>query len=86
MLELARAWTVIRQSAHKARRSSPGEARDLRCAQYGRAAPTDPDLLQAWPHGALMAEPVDELLAKILLCPAPVAGDLARDFESAPVD
>lgn len=63
-----------------------GKAKGLRCAQCDRPAPTDPELLQTWRHSALMTEPVEELLTKMLLCPACLAEDLAGDFEAGPAD
>lgn len=62
------------------------EVTGLRCAQCDRPAPTDPDQLRAWRHGALMTGPVDELVVKMLLCPVCVADDAAGDFESEACD
>ena len=62
------------------------EVTDLRCAQCDRSAPTDPDLLHAWRHSALITRPMDELIVKMLLCPACLEDDRTGDFESGPAD
>ena len=62
------------------------EVTALRCAQCDCPAPTDPDLLQAWRHSALITRPVDELIVKMLLCPDCLEDDHVGDFESGPAD
>ncbi|MGD0714721.1 MAG: hypothetical protein ABSB24_11120 [Gaiellaceae bacterium] len=59
-----------------------GDVTGLRCAQCDRPAPTDPDLLHAWRHSELITSPVDELIVKMLLCPACLEDDHTGDFES----
>ena len=58
------------------------EVTGLRCAQCDRPAPTDPNLLHAWRHSTLITRPVDELIVKMLLCPACLEDDHNGDFES----
>ena len=58
----------------------------LRCAQCGRPAQTDPDLLHAWRHSALITRPMDELVAKMLLCPDCLEDGHVGDFESGASD
>jgi hypothetical protein len=58
----------------------------LGCAQCDRPAPTDPGLLHAWRHSALMSRPFDELIVKMLLCPACAEDDRTGDFESGAGD
>ncbi len=62
------------------------EGTDLRCAQCDRPAPNDPVLLRGWRHSELMIGPVDELIVKMLLCPACLEEDHAGDFESGASD
>ena len=66
--------------------TAAGEVTDLRCAQCDRPAPTDPDLLLAWRHSSLMTHPVDELIVKMLLCPACLEDDHSGHFESGAGD
>ena len=58
----------------------------LGCAQCDRPAPTDPDLLHTWRHSTLITRPVDELIVKMLLCPACAEDDRTGDFESGAGD
>jgi hypothetical protein len=54
----------------------------LRCSQCGRSAPADPDELSRWKHGDLvLAGQLDEAAATMLLCPACVEEDEARDYD-----
>ena len=62
------------------------EVAGLRCAQCDRPAPTDPDLLRGWRHSELMTSPVDDLIVRMLLCPACLEEDHTGDFESYPSD
>lgn len=62
------------------------EVAGLRCAQCDRPAPTDPDLLRTWRHIELITSPVDELIAKMLLCPACLEADHTGDFDAAASD
>jgi hypothetical protein len=58
------------------------EITGLRCAQCDRLAPIDPELLRLWRHSELMISPLDELIVKMLLCPACLEDDHSGDFES----
>jgi len=49
------------------------------CAQWGRAAPSDPAKLVAWRHGELALD--DEVEEGLLLCPDCDAEDQDHEFE-----
>lgn len=57
------------------------EVTGLHCAQCDRPAPTDPELLGAWRHIELVTPPVDELIVKMILCPACLEEDHSGDFD-----
>ena len=62
------------------------EVAGLRCAQCDRIAPTDPDLLRGWRHSELMTSPLNDLIVRMLLCPACLEDDHTGDFESTGSD